>query len=108
MDTKTKNTAIGPRTRRAWKKETPQDDHNFAFPEFASDEEREAWFASLPQVKAEVDERLKKRKIVTLRLNQLMVEGFEYLAEQLGVGDGKTLMYIVLNEYLNQNLPKDF
>jgi hypothetical protein len=37
-----------------------------------------------------------------------MVDGFDYLAERMGLKSGKDLMYIVLSRYLNRNLPDDF
>jgi hypothetical protein len=43
-----------------------------------------------------------------MNLHQLMVDGFDYLAKLKGVGSGKNLMYMVLNQYLNENLPDEF
>jgi len=40
-----------------------------------------------------------------MNLHQFMVDGFDYLAARKGVGSGKNLMYMVLNQYLNENLP---
>ena len=87
--------------------ETP-DDFDFELPHFAEAEARQAWLDSLPHEEAEVDERLKKRVTVTMNLQQLMVDGFDYLAERMGLKSGKDLMYIVLSRYLNRNLPDDF
>jgi len=90
------------------KKEIPKDDYDFELPKFKTKAAFEAWWNSLPMEEAEVDERLNKHLQVTMNLSQLLVDGFEYLAEQQGVGDGKTLMYMVLNQYINENLPEDF
>ncbi len=43
-----------------------------------------------------------------MNLHQLMVDGFDYLATLEGVGNDKDLMYMVLNQYLNKNLPDEF
>ncbi len=87
--------------------ETP-DDFDFELPHFAGTEAGQAWLDSLPREEAEVDERLKKRVTVTMNLHQLMVDGFDYLAKHKGLNSGKDLMYIVLSQYLNRNLPDDF
>jgi len=87
--------------------ETP-DDFDFELPHFAEAEARQAWLDSLPHEEAEVDERLKKRVTVTMNLQQLMVDGFDYLAKRRGLNSGKDLMYVVLRQYFNRNLPDDF
>jgi hypothetical protein len=85
------------------------DDSEFEFPQFATEKELQAWIASLPRVQAEVHPLLKgKRVSVTFKFTRLMVEGFDHLAKQKGIRDGRTLMYMVLNQYLNDNLPEDF
>lgn len=75
---------------------------------FSSSEEAELRLNSLPHEDAEVDERLTKRVTVAMDFHQLMVDGFEHLAKLKGVGSGKDLMYMVLNQYLNENLPDEF
>jgi hypothetical protein len=87
--------------------ETP-DDFEFELPNSAEAEVGQAWLDSLPHEEAEVDERLKKRVTVTMNLHQLMVDGFDHLAKRMGLNSGKDLIYIVLNQYLNRNLPDDF
>jgi hypothetical protein len=77
-------------------------------PKFDSPEAIRAWLDTLPQEEAEVDPRLKKRLRVELNLHQLTVEGFDYLAKQQGMKNGKELMYIILSQYLSNNLPEDF
>jgi hypothetical protein len=87
--------------------DTP-DDFDFELPNFSSPEEAQLWLDSLPQEDAKVDERLKKRVNITMTFHQLMVDGFNHLAKKKGIGSGKDLMYIVLNQYLNENLPDEF
>jgi hypothetical protein len=84
------------------------DDFDFELPNAAEAEAGQAWLDSLPHEEAEVDERLKKRVTVTMNLHQLMVDGFDHLAERMGLKSGKDLMYIVLSQYLGRNLPDDF
>jgi hypothetical protein len=105
--------AVAPKPRTRSSGKTPrqarshrvaaQDDFDFQLPEFATDEEREAWLESLPKVEAKVDPRLKARVAVTLRLNQKEVEDFQALAELKGLSNGESLMYMVLNQYLVRN-----
>ena len=85
-----------------------KDDYEFEIPKFNAPEAFEAWWDSLPNEDAEVDERLNQRVTITMNLSKLMVDGFQYLAQQQGMGDAKTLMYVVLNQYLNDHLPEDF
>lgn len=66
------------------------------------------WLDTLPLEEADVDPRLKKRIPVELHLHQLTVEGFDYLAKKQGMKSGKQLMYMVLSQYLSNNLPEDF
>ncbi|MBC8234628.1 hypothetical protein H8E77_34225 [bacterium] len=87
--------------------DTP-DDFDFELPSFSSPEEAQSWLDSLPHEDAEVDERLTKRITITMNLHQLMVDGYDYLAKLKGIGSGKNLMYMVLNQYLNENLPDEF
>lgn len=95
-------------TTEAMKKKSLKDDYDFELPKFNSPEDFEAWWKSLPNEDAEVDERLNQRVSMTMNLSKLLVDGFQYLAQQQGVGDAKTLMYVVLNQYLNDHLPEDF
>lgn len=90
------------------RKKLPKDDYEFEIPKFNSPEAFEAWWKSLPDEEAEVDERLNQRVSITMNLSKLMVDGFQHLAQQQGMGDAKTLMYMVLNQYLNDHLPEDF
>jgi len=87
--------------------DTP-DDFDFELPHFSSPEETQSWLDSLPHEDAEVDDRLTKRVTITMNLHQLMVDGFDYLAKLKGLGSGKDLIYMVLNQYLNENLPDEF
>jgi len=66
------------------------------------------WLDKLRREEADVDPRLKKRIAVELNLHQLTIEGFDYLAKQQGMKSGKQLMYMVLSQYLSNNLPEDF
>jgi len=88
--------------------EETTDDFDFELPHSAEVETGQVWLDSLPREEAEVDERLKKRVDVTMNLHQLMLDGFDYLAKRMGLNSGKDLMYIVLSQYLNRNLPDDF
>ncbi len=90
------------------KAEIPQDDYDFELPKFKRRQELEAWLNSLETVDAEVDERLKEQVIISVQISKLMLDGYNYLAKKDGLIDGLTLMYIVLNQYLNKNLPEDF
>jgi hypothetical protein len=103
MATKTK-----PQKKSIYIIEDTPDDFDFELPNFSSPEEAQSWLDSLPHEAAEVDERLTKRVTITMNLHQLMVDGFDYLAKKKGVGSGKDLMYMVLNQYLNENLPGEF
>ena len=87
--------------------DTP-DDFDFQLPNFSSPEKTRTWLDSLPYEEAEVDERLTKRVTITMNFHQLMVDGFDYLAKLKGISTGKDLMYMVLNQYLNENLPDEF
>jgi len=90
------------------KAKIPQDDYDFELPKFKRQQEFEAWLNSLETVDAEVDERLKEQVIISMQISKLMLDGYNYLAKKDGLVDGLTLMYIVLNQYLNENLPEDF
>ena len=85
-----------------------KDDYEFEIPKFNSPEAFEAWWNSLPNEDAEVDERLNQRVTITMNLSKLMDDGFQYLAQQQGMGDAQTLMYVILNQCLNEHLPEDF
>lgn len=80
----------------------------FSWPEFDSQEAMNKWLNALPREEAEVNPRLKQRIPVSLNLQRLMVEGFEYLAKKQGIKSGQELMYVVLSRYLSANLPEDF
>ncbi len=75
------------------------DDFEFEIPEFSNDEEFEAWWASLPQVEIEFDERLGERQEVLLKLNQRIVDGYRKLAKENGLRSGEDLMKIVLGNF---------
>jgi hypothetical protein len=66
------------------------------------------WLDTLPRQEADVDPRLKKRIAIELNLHQLTAEGFDYLAKKQGMKSGKELMYMVLSQYLSNNLPEDY
>lgn len=99
MATKTK-----PQKRTSYHLEDTPDDFDFKLPNFSSPAEAQSWLDALPRETAEVDERLTKRVTITMNLHQLMVDGFDKLAQLKGLGSGKNLMYMVLNQYLNENL----
>ncbi|HIE27593.1 TPA: hypothetical protein EYP66_09925 [Candidatus Poribacteria bacterium] len=84
------------------------DDFEFEIPEFSSDEEFEAWWASLAKIKIEFDERLGERKEVLLTLNQRIVDGYRKLAKEKGLRSEEDLMKIVLSRYMRNHLPEDF
>ena len=84
------------------------DDFEFKIPEFATDEEFEAWWASLPKVEIEFDERLGERQEILLRLNQRIVDGYRKLAKENGLRSGEDLMKIVLSRYIRSHVPEDF
>jgi len=84
------------------------DDFEFEIPEFSNDEEFEAWWASLPQVEIEFDERLGERQEVLLRLNQRIIDGYRKLAKENGLRSGEDLMKIVLSRYVRNYLHEDF
>ena len=77
-------------------------------PEFHSREELDAWWDSLPKVRAEVDPRLRERVKTSIRLSRKTIDGFDFLAKQKGIRSGQTLMKIVLESYLAKSLPPDF
>lgn len=103
MTTETK-----PPKKAIYNVEDTPDDFNFELPNFSSPEKAQSWLDSLPHEDAEVDERLTKRVTVAMNFHQLMIDGFDYLAKLKGFGNGKDLMYMVLNQYLNENLPDEF
>jgi len=74
----------------------------------ATHEAMSKWLDKLPREEADVDPRLKKRIAVELNLHQLAAEGFDYLAKKQGMKSGKQLMYMVLSQYLSNNLPENF
>ena len=77
-------------------------------PHFKSRAEMDAWWDSLPKVKAEVDPRLRERVKTSIRLSRRTIDGFDFLAKQKGIRSGQTLMKIVLESYLAKSLPPDF
>jgi len=77
-------------------------------PHFRSKAEMDAWWDSLPKVKAEVDPRLRERVKTSIRLSRRTIDGFDFLAKQKGIRSGQTLMKIVLESYLAKSLPPDF
>ena len=83
-------------------------DFEFEIPEFSSDEEFEAWWASIPKVEIEFDERLGERQDIWLRLNQRIVDGYRKLAKEKGLRSGEDLMKIALSRYARNHLPEDF
>ncbi|MBM3241780.1 hypothetical protein FJZ31_36375 [Candidatus Poribacteria bacterium] len=90
------------------KERFPKDDYDFELPKFNTKEEFEKWLNSLETYDAEVDERLKEQRTISMQVSKLMIDGYDYLAKEDGLKDGLTLMYMVLNQYLNENLPEDF
>jgi hypothetical protein len=90
------------------KEKFPKDDYDFELPKFNTKEEFEAWLNALETYDAEVDERLKEQRMISMQVSKFMVDGYNYLAKEDGLKDGLTLMYMVLNQYLNENLPEDF
>jgi hypothetical protein len=80
----------------------------FEIPEFQTEAEFEAWWDSLPKVKADVDPRLLEKVNTSIRLSRMVIDGFDYLAEQKGLRSGQELMRIVLGNYAAKNLPTDF
>lgn len=97
-----------PQKKIVYDVEDTPDDFDFQLPNFSSPEKAQSWLDSLPHEDSEVDERLTKRVAITMNFHQLMVDGFDYLAKLKGIGSGKNLMYMVLNQYLNENLPDEF
>ena len=87
---------------------TELDDFDFEIPEFSNDEEFEAWWASLPKVEIEFDERLGERQEVLLRLNRRIIDGYRKLAKENGMRSGEDLMKIVLSRYVRNYLHEDF
>lgn len=77
-------------------------------PEFNSIEELDAWWDAQEKVDADVDPRLQERVKTSIRLSRKTIAGYNYLAEQIGLRSGQTLMKIVLGNYLAKNLPEDF
>ena len=71
-------------------------------------EEFEEWLDSLETYDAEVDERLKEQEMISMQVSKFMMDRYNYLAKENGLKDGLTLMSLVLNQYLNENLPEDF
>ncbi len=86
----------------------PQDDYDFELPKFNTKEEFETWLDSLETYDAVVDDRLKEQKTISMQVSKFMIDGYNYLAKEDGLRDGLILMYMVLNQYLNENLPEDF
>jgi hypothetical protein len=87
--------------------EVPQPHEDF-IPKFRTQEEFDAWWDAQPKVKAEVDPRLLEKVKTSIRLSRKVIDGYNYLAEQMGLRSGQTLMKIVLGNYLAENLPPDF
>lgn len=80
----------------------------FVWPDFDSPEAMNKWLNSFPMEDAKVDPRLRKRIVVELTLHQFMIDGFNDMARQQGLKNGKELMYAVLSQYLSANLPEEF
>lgn len=77
-------------------------------PEFETEAEMDAWWESLPKVRADVDPRLLEKVKTSIRLSRKTIDGFDYLAKKMGLRSGQTLMKVVLGNYLSDNLPPDF
>ena len=90
------------------KEKFPKDDYDFELPKFNTKEEFEEWLDSLETYDAEVDERLKEQEMISMQVSKFMMDRYNYLAKENGLKDGLTLMSLVLNQYLNENLPEDF
>jgi len=86
----------------------PFKEFDFKSSPLSYEEAMRAWLDTLPREETDVDPRLKRRIPVELNLHQLTIEGFEYLATKHGMKSGKELMYMVLSQYLSNNLPEDF
>ena len=81
---------------------------NDQLPEFRTQEELDSWWGKQPKVEADVDPRLLERVKTSIRLSRKVIEGYSFLAEQMGIRSGQTLMKIVLENYLARSLPPDF
>ena len=84
------------------------EDYDPQIPHFKTEEELDAWWEKQPKVKAEVDPRLLEKVKTSIRLNRKVIDGYDFLAKQLGLRSGQTLMKVVLDNYLAKNLPPDF
>jgi len=96
------------KTKTKSRADKPFKEFDFKGSPLSYEEAMRAWLDTLPREDAEVDPRLKKRIAVELNLHQLAAEGFDYLAKKQGMKSGKQLMYMVLSQYLSNNLPDDF
>ena len=77
-------------------------------PEFQSRQEFDAWLETLETVEARVDPRLREKVKTSIRLSRRTIDGYNHLAEKMGLRSGQTLMKIVLGNYLAKHLPEDF
>ena len=93
---------------RKTRKAEHSDELDLKIPEFETRAEFDAWYESLPKVHIEVDPRLREKDDVSLRLSRMVIDGFNYLAEQRGLRSGQELMRIVLGNYVAKSLPPDF
>jgi hypothetical protein len=82
--------------------------HEDFVPKFRTQAELDAWWDAQPKVRAEVDPRLLVKVKTSIRLSKMTIDGYDYLAKQMGLRSGQTLMKIVLGNYLAQSLPPDF
>jgi hypothetical protein len=96
------------KTKLKSRADKPFKEFDFKNSPLSYEEAMRAWLDTLPREKADVDPRLKKRIPVELNLHQLAAEGFDYLAKKQGMKSGKQLMYMVLSQYLSNNLPDNF
>lgn len=105
---------LRPRTKTSYKRGegvshlARQESLDSFVPEFRTQAEMDAWWDALPKVEADVDPRLLERVKTSIRLSRMVVDGFNYLAEQKGIRSGQTLMKIVLDNYIAKSLPPDF
>lgn len=101
--------AVGSRpSEEAAEQEEGEDEQSIQIPEFRTRAELDAWWDSLPKVKAEVDPRLREKVKTSIRLSRMVIDGFSFLAKDMGLRSGQTLMKMVLQNYLAERLPPDF
>ncbi|OGI00188.1 MAG: hypothetical protein A2Y25_00375 [Candidatus Melainabacteria bacterium GWF2_37_15] len=68
-------------------------------------EAKHGGFENIPAIDFEIDPKKLKTHLKSIRLTEYIIEGFEVLGEEYHVKP-QTLMKEVLDEYLNNMLPK--